>query len=223
MLAASQVVYHYVVHTFNQCGPIGSLLEVNDQQQACMLSVPLDKQLEKLRNYLKLLCRGHGSHEENWLRCGIDVVEATDAALVSLVHAGISRVIMPEGVVVAPVRCHADARHYLLGIEFEEAIPTSALVPAIPQEMHQTLMPCSHPVKGQCLSTSADVLEGELRATEATQRNQHYLLRLGIHPAFTVRQLVHHVRFLHTRLPLRPAYHLHCRRHEVMTEAAGIC
>ena len=23
-------------------------------------------------------------------------------------------------------------------------------------------MPCSHPVKGQCLSTSADVLEGEL-------------------------------------------------------------
>ena len=43
----------------------------------------------------------------------------------------------------------------------EPVRPEICLRYAVPLK-NSRLMPCSHPVKGQCLSTSADVLEGEL-------------------------------------------------------------
>mmetsp|Transcript_114483 Transcript_114483/g.272372 ORF Transcript_114483/g.272372 Transcript_114483/m.272372 type:complete len:219 (+) Transcript_114483:587-1243(+) len=213
MLASSQEVHHDVVHSLHNSSPRNRVLKVNDQQQDRLRPMPLHQQVQQLRNLVQLRCRRDGSDKEHSFRSRIDGVEALDTALVSLMHARVSGIVMPEGVEVVAIRCHLTSGHHLLGGEFKEAIEVCALVPAVLQKVHQALVACPHPVKWQGLCSPADVLEGELRPAEAAQGDQHDAFGLLVYSALAIWERVHEVGLLHARLPLGLAGHLHRHRH----------
>ena len=68
---------------------------------------------ELLGHLLELQGARDRAHEEHRLHTRVDAVEALDAPEVPLVHAGVRGIIVPEGVVIAPVGRHLAPRHHL--------------------------------------------------------------------------------------------------------------
>mmetsp|Transcript_54118 Transcript_54118/g.152480 ORF Transcript_54118/g.152480 Transcript_54118/m.152480 type:complete len:209 (+) Transcript_54118:1053-1679(+) len=158
---SGQVVHEEVVVPRHDGGAPGCHLEVDDAQEAGLPAVAGYEQVEELRNLRELVRGRDAADEEDRLHTGVDAVEPRDAAVIPHAHAGVGRVVVPEGVVKVPEGGHLAVRHRLLRPEVEEALEV------VPQEVHEALLLRSHPVEGQSLAAAAHVLEGQLGPAEA--------------------------------------------------------
>mmetsp|Transcript_148352 Transcript_148352/g.476369 ORF Transcript_148352/g.476369 Transcript_148352/m.476369 type:complete len:386 (+) Transcript_148352:1568-2725(+) len=187
MMRPCQVVDHHVGIPIDHSRACGRPLEVDDEEQACMLAIPRDDLGVQLRHLVQLIRGGDGAHKQDRVLAGLQVLKPDDAPLVPLPHARTARVVMVEGVVVAPVRRHAGAWHRNLLDKVEEAFEV------LPHELQEAAAAGPHPIKRQRHGSPADVLEGQFGTAEATERHQLDVLGAAVGLGLAVRQQVQQV------------------------------
>eukprot|EP00448_Togula_jolla_P023696 CAMPEP_0170582910 /NCGR_PEP_ID=MMETSP0224-20130122/7840_1 /TAXON_ID=285029 /ORGANISM="Togula jolla, Strain CCCM 725" /LENGTH=222 /DNA_ID=CAMNT_0010906175 /DNA_START=255 /DNA_END=924 /DNA_ORIENTATION=- len=162
---AGMEVDHEVIQASNPGRPLRSLLEVQDEQQHGILAEASHELGQELLHESELASAVHSAHEQNRAAPRIDGLEALDPAHVPLTHAGVPRVVVPERVMPRAIHDHVACRVRITGGVVEEALEVRT------HEVEQTLHAASHPVKGQRLRATSELLEGELWTTGATQGN----------------------------------------------------
>mmetsp|Transcript_56133 Transcript_56133/g.121469 ORF Transcript_56133/g.121469 Transcript_56133/m.121469 type:complete len:268 (-) Transcript_56133:484-1287(-) len=144
------------------------------------------KLLSKLTSIFELRRCGSGAHEKSWIVSGVYGEKSAKAAIVPFPHAGVGRIIVPEGMVMVPEHDHV-ARVW-------DGRPRDKVIEAleiIPDEVQHTIDPSAYPVKRKGLGAPAKPLEGQLGATEASKGDEWNVAGALVRNALSLGHLWH--------------------------------